>query len=94
MDAKQELIEIFEFLIYKIRNNRCTPAELREAADLFAENLPIDATLEDLANFYGKSRDAVSSLINRRLAAKPKRNVVLYPFHKFRKIVPSSWRSD
>lgn len=92
MDAKEYLSEIFSFYKYKIDNNLCTTEELENAARVIQENMEIDATLDDLSNFYGKSKDAVKSVIKRRMFDKPKRNVVLYPFHKFQKLVPDSWR--
>ena len=92
MDAKEILSEIIGFYKYKIDNNLCTPEEIESATRLMQENMQIDATIDDLARFYGKSKDAVNSVIKRRMIAKPKRNVVLYPFHKFQLLVPESWR--
>lgn len=69
-------------------------AEIDSATRALKENMEIDGTISDFANFYGKSKDAVNSVIKRNLLAKPKRNVVLYPFHKFRKIIPPSWRKN
>ena len=54
--------------------------------------MEIYGTIGDFAEFYGKSKDAVNSVIKRRMVQKPKRNVVLYPFHIFAKLIPDSWR--
>jgi hypothetical protein len=67
-------------------------AEMKSLSRMLMENMEIDGTIDDFAQFYGKSKDAVSSQIKRNLLAKPKRNVVLYPFHLFNKVIPKSWR--
>lgn len=90
IDVKEELRAILKF--YEQRLDGCTMKEAKSVTNAIMENMDIDGTLDDFAEFYGKSKDAVSSVIKRRMIEKPKRNVVLYPFHAFRKIVPSSWR--
>lgn len=90
IDVKEELRMILKF--YEQRLDGCTMREVKSVTNALMENMDIDGTLDDFAEFYGKSKDAVSSVIKRRMIEKPKRNVVLYPFHAFRKIVPSSWR--
>ena len=92
MDGKQILSEILDFYKYKVDNNLCTPEEIDAASKLLQENMEIYGTLDDFSTFYGKSKDAVSSVIKRRMFEKPKRNVVLYPFRAFQKIIPNSWR--
>ena len=92
MDAKKILSEILSYYQYKIDHNLCTPEELDSATKVLQENMKIYGTIDDFAKFYGKSKDAVSSVIKRRMIEKPKRNVVLYPFHVFQKILPPSWR--
>ena len=90
--VQRTLRELLLFGVYKIDNDLCLPDELRSVADAAASKLNINGTLDDLASFYGKSKDAVSSVIKCRMIEKPKRNVVLYPFSAFQKIVPESWR--
>jgi len=92
MDAKKTLIEILDFYKYKLENDLCTMEEIRSAEKALEENMEIHGTIGDFADFYGKSKDAVNGVIKRNLIAKPKRNIVLYPFHKFRRIIPGSWR--
>lgn len=94
MDSKKNLIEILDFYKYKVENNLCTMEEIKSAEKVLEENMEVHGTIGDFAEFYGKSKDAVSSVIKRNLIAKPKRNVVLYPFHKFRRIIPRSWRKS
>lgn len=93
IDAKQELLEILDFYKYRIQNG-CTMGEINSTLKMFENQMNLDGTIEDFANFYGKSKTAVSSQIKRNLIAKPKKNVTLYPFHKFRKIIPDSWRKN
>ena len=61
------------------------------AAKALESNMEIYGTISDFANFYGVSESNVRANIARKLFAKPKR-VLLYPFHKFMKIIPESWR--
>ena len=89
IDLKEEMRTILRF--YEQRLDSCTMAELKSAVKMFTNNMELDGTIDDFAEFYGKSRDAVYGVIKRKLVAKPKRNVVLYPFHAFRKIAPKSW---
>lgn len=69
-------------------------AEMESALKALEDNMEIDGTIADFADFYGKSKDAVNGVIKRNLIEKPKRNIVLYPFHAFRKIIPPSWRKS
>lgn len=93
MDAKDELKEIFRFWEYKLDNNLCTPEEIESAKNAFMDNMEMYGTITDFAKFYGVSEGNVRTAINRKLLAKPKR-VLLYPFHKFRKIVPEKWHKN
>ena len=90
INLKEELRAILRF--YDKRLDSCTMQELKSAYRMFAENMELDGTADDFAEFYGKSKDAVFGVIKRNMFQKPKRNVVLYPFHVFRKIIPQSWR--
>lgn len=89
-DAKEELRAILRY--YDQRLDHCTMSEAKSVTKAIISNMEIDGTIDDFAEFYGKSKDAVNSVIKRRMIEKPKRNVVLYPFHVFRKIIPPSWR--
>ena len=89
VDVKEELRLILRY--YDQRLDSCTMQEIKSVTNAIMNNMEIDGTLDDFAEFYGKSKDAVSSVIKRRMITKPKRNVVLYPFHVFRRLVPPSW---
>lgn len=92
MQGDKLLSEILSFYKYKVDNNLCTPEEIRDAEKVLLENMEVYGTIDDFSSFYGKSKDAVNSVIKRRMIVHPKRNVVLYPFHVFQKLVPDKWR--
>lgn len=92
MDAKKYLIETLDYYKKRIQNDSCTMEEINSAAKAIESNMEIHGTISDFANFYGVSESNVRANIARKLFAKPKR-VLLYPFHKFMKIVPESWTS-
>ena len=92
MDGKQLLSEILAFYKYKVDNNLCTPAEIDAASKVLQENMEMYGSISDFAKFYGVTEQNVRTTINRRLIAKPVRKV-LYPFHKFLKVVPDKWRN-
>lgn len=94
MTVDKILSEILGFCKYKVDNHLCTMEEMNSVVSAIENNMEIGATIGDLADFYGKSKDAVNGVINRKFIGKPRRNVVLYPFHRFRKIVPTSWRKS
>ena len=91
MDINKHLSEILRFYQYKVDNNLCTVEEMNDALKALESNMEIHGTISDFANFYGVSESNVRATIARKLFAKPKR-VLLYPFHKFSKIIPDSWR--
>ena len=91
MDANKLLSEILGFYKYKVDNNLCTMDEMNDAIKSLENNMEIHGTISDFANFYGVSESNVRASIARKLIAKPKR-VLLYPFHKFVKIIPEKWR--
>lgn len=94
MNANKILSEILGYYKYRVDHNLCTMAEMESALKALEDNMEIDGTIADFADFYGKSKDAVNSVIKRNLIEKPKRNIVLYPFHAFKKIIPPSWRKS
>ena len=91
MDSKDYLIEILEFYIQKLKSGKCTTEEADSATKAIISNMENYGTISDFAKFYGVSESNVRAVIARKLLAKPKR-ILLYPFHKFIKIIPESWR--
>lgn len=90
IDSSKYLIEILEFYIFKLKNGKCTMAEIESVTKAIEENTEIYGTISDFASFYGVPETTVRTNIFRKMFAKPLRKV-LYPFHKFHKIVPSKW---
>lgn len=91
MDAKKYLIEILDYYKQRLANDACTMDEINSATKALEENMKINGTIRDFAEFYGVSESNVRATIARKLIAKPERKV-LYPFHKFAKIIPENWR--
>lgn len=92
MDAKQYLIEILDYYKYKLTNGKCTMDEIKSVTDAIMENTELDGTISDFAKFYGVPETSVRSNICRKMFDKPKRKL-LYPFHKFARIVPDKWHN-
>lgn len=91
-DVSEDLAEIFEFMAHKLRKGGCTMEEINGAMKAVEEHVPIHAELEDIAEFYGQSKTAVSSQIKRNMYDKPRKNVTLYSFPKILRIIPEKWR--
>lgn len=91
LNPKTYLSEILDYYKYKLDNNLCTMEEINSLAKTIQENMEIQGTISDFSRFYGVSESNIRANIARKLFAKPKR-VLLYPFHKFIKIVPENWR--
>lgn len=91
---KHILLNILDFLRYKVDNDQCTPEELRKFSDIATKELNTNATIDELSEFYGQSRSNVSNVISRRPIPKdkkPKRRVY-YNFAWFSSIIPDSWK--
>ena len=91
IDPKAYLIEILDYYKYKRTNGKCTIEEIKSVTSAIVENTELDGTISDFAKFYGVSETNIRATISRKLIAKPKRKL-LYPFHKFAKIIPTKWR--
>lgn len=89
---KEYLIELLDFFKVQLKNDRCTKAQEDALYRAISEVMPISATAEDIAEHFGKSTDAVHSIIKRKMFSKPKRNITLYNFKEFCRIIPLSWR--
>lgn len=93
MEPHEEfVIEVLDLLKSKIKNGNCTKEQTDAIYKVVSENLPIWATADEISDHFGKSRDAVHSVIKNRMFSKPKRNVTLYNFNEFCRRLPSSWR--
>ena len=91
---KHILLNILDFLRYKVDNDQCTPEELRKFSDIATKELNTNATIDELSDFYGQLRSNVSNVISRRPIPKdkkPKRRIY-YNFAWFSSIIPDSWK--
>lgn len=89
--GRKILAEMLGFLKYRVENGWFTLEETMSMFRMFEDSVPVYATVEDIAGYYGKSQTAVRSVIHRRMLSKPKRRV-LYDFHEFQRVVPDTWR--
>lgn len=90
---KQVILDILDYLRYQVANDRCTAAELQSIYKSAMENLDIEATTQDVADFYGKNRNAVCNIPKRHFVRPPKRRVY-YKFTDFIKHIPKAWRRE
>lgn len=89
---KKILLDILSYYEKKLDEDACTMEEMESVIKTLEENMIVYGRIEDFAEHYGKSKDAVNGIIKRKMIQKPRRNVVLYPFHVFRRLVPDSWK--
>lgn len=91
--TKKILLEILDFLRYKVNTDQCTAEEIRKFADIATEQLDTLATTKEIADFYGESESNVRNILARRYIPKekkPKRKVY-FSFNLFAKLKPKSW---
>lgn len=91
---KNVLLDILDFLRYKVETDQCTAEEIRKFSDIATEQLDTLATTKEIADFYGESESNVRNVLARRYIAKeqkPKRKVY-FSFNLFSKIKPQSWK--
>lgn len=89
--AKKILSDFLGFLKYKVDNDKLTLEEEQAFARFIEENIPLTATTDDIAQYYGQPPVNVRAVISRKMLDKPKRRVT-YPFLKFIRIKPPKWR--
>lgn len=91
--TKKILLEIIDFLRYKVVTDQCTPEELRKFADVATNELDTMASTEEIADYYGQKLSNVHNVLNRRLIPKdkkPKKKIYL-SFNLFATLKPKSW---
>ena len=93
MDEKEQfIVEVFDLLTSKIKRGDCTKQQYDSMADVVAENLPLWATSDEIADHFGKTKSAVFSIIKNKMLSKPKKNITMYNFKEFCRRVPASWK--
>lgn len=88
---KRIVLEILDFLRFKIENDKLTMEEMESISRTVESGLNLTGTIDDFARFYGKPKENVKVVINRKVLAKPSRHV-LYPFRSFMKARPKGWK--
>lgn len=89
--CKRIIIEVLDYLKFKVLNDDCTPDEIRSISNTIEENLDINCTTKDLAEYYGQSQSNIRNVLTRNFMPKPKRKVY-YNFTKFIKFIPKTWK--
>jgi len=84
------LCEFFGFLQYKVMHGGFTLEEEMSLLEIFT-GIPISATADDIAGYYGRSPEAVRAVVSRKMISKPKRRV-LYDFNEFQRVAPDKWK--
>lgn len=89
--VEELLISTLRFWIKKIKRGDCTLEQEKAILDAITKESEVYGTIEEIADFYGKSKEDVYGVIKRKFVGKPKRNIVMYPFNKFAEAAPKSW---
>lgn len=89
--GRKILAEMLGFLKFKVETGWFTLEETTLLCGLFADSVPVYATVDDIARFYGRSETAVRSVIHRKMLTKPRRRV-LYDFREFQRVAPDKWK--
>jgi len=91
-DEKGDVIlDVLDFITEQYKEGKCTKRQTDVLYDAALNIVDAYATSDELAKHFGKSIEAVHGVIKRRMTVKPKKNITLYSFRAFRKIVPKSW---
>lgn len=89
---KEYLIELLDLFKVQLKNDSCTKEQEDALYHALSEVMPVGATADDISEHFGKSKDAVFSVIKNKMFSKPRKNITLYNFKEFCKRIPSSWR--
>lgn len=63
------IIEVLDLFKSKLKNKKCTKQQTDAVYKVMTENMDIFATADEIAQHYGKSRDAVHSVIKNKVWA-------------------------
>lgn len=94
MSSKKTLLEVLGFLMYKVETNQCTAEEIRKFSDIAIKELDTQASIQEIADFYGQTPKNVHNVLYRRPIPKdkkPKRKVY-FSFGLFSSLKPDSWQ--
>lgn len=88
---KKYLLEILDFFRYKLENDNCTDADMRKAFEVLTSGEICDATIKDIADYYGQSESNVRNVVSRK--AVPKKRILVYDFRNIASLIPDKWRN-
>ena len=89
--VEEILITTLRFWIKKIKHGGCTREQEMAILNAIDKDADVLATIDELADFYDKPKEAIYGVIKRNYMGKPRRNIVMYSFSKFRDAVPKNW---
>lgn len=87
---RDALADFLGMLAHKARTGQLTDDDAAVMFRAIREAGGIQATVRDLAGYYGQTENNVRHVINRNLLPAPERRVY-HDFSAFRKRVPASW---
>ena len=87
---KQVILDILDYMKWQVVNDRCTPEQLRSIHDAVVGRIVVEATADDLAEYFNQRRENVKNALSRATMPKPKRRVY-YCMKSFMKSVPKTW---
>lgn len=90
--VEDAIVSTLLFWVKKVKRGDCTREQEQAFLDMIDTHANVLGTPDEIADFYGKSKDAVYDVIKRKYIGKPKRNIVMYSFSRFRKVAPKSWK--
>lgn len=88
---KKYLLEILDFFKYKLENDKCTSEDMAEAFNIISSGVVCEATVKDIADFYGQSESNVRNVVFRKSTPRSRR-VTMYNFIHLSRFVPDRWR--
>lgn len=89
---KEILLNIIDFYRYKIESDKCSQKDMAEVFGVVSKGISNEASIKDIAKFYGQSESNVRNVIHRKSIIKPNRKVV-YDFNSFASKAPSTWNN-
>lgn len=93
INVQEELVRLLDFYKEQIKSGKCTMSAMLSMYRILMENLDVEGTISDFAQFYGVSEESIRHVLSRYMVDKPKRRV-FYKFHPFSKLVPRKWVSN
>lgn len=87
------ILTTLAFWARQVRRGGCTREQELAILDAISTNGKVLATVEEIAEFYGKSKEDVYGVIKRKYIGRPKRNIAMYSFSQFAQIAPKSWNA-